>query len=105
MSAVHLDKDNYVEWNARVKHYLIAKNLWDIVETTTEPPQQEDDEATFKAWSKRNLMALYAIQNSCRSETFSKIKDISFAKIAWDTLAIMYDVPKNSSSGILVSLS
>jgi L-fucose mutarotase/ribose pyranase (RbsD/FucU family) len=82
-----LEEDNYVNWSVRVQAYLMAHDLWEIIEATIEPLRQEDDEATFKAWSKKNSTALHIIQISCSSNAFSKIIEISSAKIAWDTLA------------------
>jgi hypothetical protein len=83
-----LDKNNYVEWRVRVKTYLMALDLWEIIEETTEPLRREDDEATFKAWCKKNSTALHTIQISCGSNTFSHI--IKITKIAWDMLAKNY---------------
>jgi hypothetical protein len=57
-----LDKDNYVAWSVQVKTYLMAHDLWDTVEETTEPPKQEDDEAAFKAWSEKNSTALHVLR-------------------------------------------
>ncbi|KAE8037802.1 hypothetical protein FH972_010359 [Carpinus fangiana] len=100
-----LDKDNYVAWSVRVKTYLRAHDLWEIVEGTTEPPTQEDDEAAFKTWCEKNSMALNAIQVSCRQDTLSMIMQISLAKIAWNTLAEKYNVSNNTNSGHSFSLS
>ena len=77
--------DNYANWSVQVKDHLTAHHLWDIVEETDKP--EEDDEAAFKAWSKKNFLALHVIQISCGRDSFSIIKKISIAKIAWDTLA------------------
>jgi hypothetical protein len=82
-----LEEYNYVDWSVQVKDYLMAHDLWDIVEETNKPSRQKDDEAAFKAWSKKNFMALHVIQISCGTDAFSRIKKISTAKIAWDTLA------------------
>ena len=60
-----LKVDNYLVWSVRVKTYLIAQDHWDIVEVTDECPKQEDDEAAFKAWRRKNAMALHVIQISC----------------------------------------
>jgi hypothetical protein len=95
-----LEKDNYVDWSVRVKTYLMAHDLWDIIETSTEPPRKEEDEVAFKAWSKKNSMALHVIQISCGPDTFSVIIEITSAKIAWDTLSKKYNVP-----GLSLSLS
>ena len=72
-----------------MKTYLMAQGLWDIVEATNEPPTPEN-EAAFKAWSKMNAMASYGIQNSCGPDTFSDIREITSARIAWETLAGKY---------------
>jgi len=100
-----LEKDNYVEWSIRVQTYLMAQDLWNTVEATTEPTKQEDDEATFMAWSEKNSMALNVIQKSCRPDTLFEIREISSANVAWNTLAVKYNVPKKTSSGLSLSLS
>jgi len=82
-----LDKDNYVVWSVQVKTYLMAHDLWDTVEATTEPPKQEDDEAALKAWSEKNSTALHVLKVSCGQYALPMIMDINYAKIAWNTLA------------------
>jgi hypothetical protein len=99
-----LEKDNYGDWSVGIKSYLMAQDLWDIIESTIEPPKQEDDEAAFKDWSDKNFMALQHIQNSCGPDTISEIKEIKSAKIAWNTLAEKYKVPKNTNTGLSFSL-
>jgi len=82
-----LDKYNYVAWSVQVKTYLMAHDLWDTVEATTEPPKQEDDEAAFKAWSEKNSTALHVLKVSCGQYALAMIMKINSAKIAWNTLA------------------
>ena len=62
-----------------MKTILMNHDLWNIVETTTEP--------TTPAWSKKNALALYLIRESCGSDRFSLIEKISRAKDAWDEIA------------------
>jgi hypothetical protein len=100
-----LQKDKYVEWSDRVKTYLMAHDLWEIIEATTEPPCQKDNEAAFMAWSKKNSMALHLIQISFGPDTFSEIIKINSAKIAWNTVAKKYNVRKYTKSGISFSFS
>ena len=113
-----LEKDNYVAWSVRVKTYLMAQDLWEIVEATTLPPKQdsskkkkqeqskqEGDEAASKAWRKKNSMALNVLQVSCGPNALSEIREISLAKSAWNILAEKYNVPKNTNSGLSLSLS
>ncbi|XP_016652490.1 PREDICTED: uncharacterized protein LOC107881930 [Prunus mume] len=78
-----LDSSNYLDWSVLVKTYLLAQDLWDVVEEEEE--EEADDE--FKAWRKKNAMALHKIQISCGREAFSLIRNTTSAKSAWDTLA------------------
>ncbi|CAB4304901.1 unnamed protein product [Prunus armeniaca] len=74
-SIVHevLNQENYEQWSFHAKAYLLAKDLWDIVES----PTQENGDG----------VALHAIQISCETDIFTFIKNINDAKDAWDTLA------------------
>jgi hypothetical protein len=87
-----LDKHNFVTWSVQVKTYLMAKDLWDVVEAIIEPSKQEDDEVAFNAWCEKNSMALNVIQGSCGPDALSIIRQINLAKIAWDTLAVFHQV-------------
>ena len=87
-----------------MKTYLIALDLWDIVEATNECPKQEDDEAAFKAWSKKNAMALHVIQISCEPRLCFVIRRISSAKIAWDTLKAICKIDKSDYDGMSLSI-
>nr|XP_028952977.1 uncharacterized protein LOC103418804 [Malus domestica] len=82
-----LNQNNYEVWSLRVKTYLLAKDLWDIVEATTEPPKREDGEVEYTAWRKSNAEALHFIRISCGEDTFSFIRGTSTAKVAWHILA------------------
>ena len=122
-----LDRRNYATWSVRVKTYLMAQDLWEVVEATLDPPNQEDDqdealkeiveatldppkqeddqdEAASKASSKKNFMALHVIQISWGPDAFYQIRNISSAKSAWNRLATNYDVPKKKNSGLYPSL-
>ena len=77
-----LKVDNYLVWSIQVKTYLIAQDHWDIVEATDKCPKQEDDEAAFKAWRRKNAMALHVIQISCPQRICHVISLIDSAKIA-----------------------
>ena len=79
-----VNQDNYSDWSIRVKTYLLAQNLWDFVESSSEP------QSASKASSEKNAKALHAIQMFCGPATLSDIRTISSAKIAWDTLAEKY---------------
>ena len=74
-----------------MKTILKEHDLWNIVETTTEP--------TTPAWSKKNALALYLIRESCGLDRFSLIEKISKAEDAWDKIAFksgIYFSPKDT---------
>ncbi|KAM0955552.1 hypothetical protein ACFX2A_024423 [Malus domestica] len=82
-----LSYDNYEDWSFHFKTYLLAEDLWEVVEETSEPPRQEDGEAEFLVWRKNNAKVLHAIHTCCGDDTHFIIRGISSAKVAWDTLA------------------
>ncbi|GKV28734.1 hypothetical protein SLEP1_g37749 [Rubroshorea leprosula] len=75
------DKNNYEDWKVYVKNYLLAQDLWDIVEYGN---TQEGN------WRKKNAAALHAILSTCSQDIFSQIKDSS-AKDAWNHIAKMHE--------------
>ncbi|CAN6571754.1 unnamed protein product [Malus baccata var. baccata] len=82
-----LSHDNYEDWSFHFKTYLLAEDLWEVVEETSEPPRQEDGEVEFLVWRKNNAKVLHAIHTCCGDDTHFIIRGISSAKVAWDTLA------------------
>lgn len=76
-----LNWDNYEHWSLRVKTYLLAEDLWKVVEATTS--ELEHDEV----WSRENAKALHVIHISCGSDVFPLISDTDRAKVAWVKLA------------------
>lgn len=93
-----LDEHNYKDWRVRVKTYLEAQELWDIVKPTETPPQYNIDRPAYNEWKKKNIMALHVIQISCGPEAFSKIRTDTFASTAWNTLADVYKPRSTKSS-------
>ncbi|KAG6763431.1 hypothetical protein POTOM_030846 [Populus tomentosa] len=77
--------DNYDDWSACMKSYMLAQDLWDFIEPTG--LKEGDQEVDSKALRKKNAAALHAIQISCAPHILSKIRSITSAKLAWDTLA------------------
>ncbi|XP_030965121.1 uncharacterized protein LOC115986356 isoform X2 [Quercus lobata] len=90
-----LNVDNYLVWSIQVRTYLIAQDLWDIVQATKKRPKLKNDKVAFKAWSKKNAMALHVIQISCPQQICHVISLITFAKIAWETLESICSIPKS----------
>ncbi|XP_028963754.1 uncharacterized protein [Malus domestica] len=73
-----LNRKNYDDWSSRIVTYLLAEDLWDIVEGTYD----YKDEALWK----KDVKALYAIQKSCGDDMYKIIKSKTTAKDAWDAL-------------------
>ena len=96
-----LNEDNYLDWSVKLKTYLMAQDLWEIVESTSEPPAPEN-EAAFKAWNQTNAMALHVIQMTCEPDTFSNIREISSARVAWHTLAEKYKTKSGTSFSLFL---
>ncbi|KAF3945712.1 hypothetical protein CMV_027938, partial [Castanea mollissima] len=88
-------EESYVDCSKRTKTFLMKHDLWNIVETTTEP--------TTPAWSKKNALALYFIRESFGTAVFDLIEKISMAKIAWDTIAEMNKSSADPDSGSYLS--
>ncbi|CAN6571757.1 unnamed protein product [Malus baccata var. baccata] len=82
-----LSHGNYEDWSFHFKTYLLAQDLWEVVEETSEPPRREDHEVEFMVWRKNNAKVLHAIQTCCGDDNYFIIRGISSAKVAWDTLA------------------
>jgi hypothetical protein len=70
-----------------MKSYMLAQDLWDFIEPAGH--HEGDQEGDSKALRKKNAAALHAIQISCAPHILSKIRSITSAKNAWDTLANM----------------
>lgn len=81
---VLLNEHNYKDWSSRVKTYLLAEDLWDVIKGKA--PIPDAHEAENKAWMKQNAKALHAINISCGTEMFSCIREIDTAKDAWEVL-------------------
>ena len=97
---------NYVVWSVQVKTYLIAQDLWDIVEGTDVQPKLEY-KASSKVWTRKNAMALHVIQTSCEPRICLLISQITPAKLAWDTLEAIKNLSKEFKDeclGIFLSL-
>ncbi|CAN6702188.1 unnamed protein product [Malus baccata var. baccata] len=84
-----LNQNNYTPWSMRIKTYLVAKDLWDVVQT--EHPEVGPSDK-HKVWKQRNAQALHAIQLSCGDDILSFISDATSAKSAWDILLDKFEI-------------
>jgi len=78
-----LTRDNYLDWSALVKNYLIGKDLWDdIVEGNLDTKHSN--------WKSKNGQALHAIQLSCGHYTLRQIRNCVTAQEAWNHLKAVF---------------
>ncbi|KAM7264439.1 hypothetical protein ACFE04_002122 [Oxalis oulophora] len=92
-----LGYDNYAIWSACLKNYLLAQDLWDIVEN---PPNADhgdspNAEEYYKVWRRKNAAALHAIQVSCGPEMLFVATQTSSANTAWITIAQVHQIANN----------
>lgn len=59
-----------------MKSELKAKGLRSIVESTSDPPRQDNDEAAFENWRDKNFKTLHVIWNSYGWKEFFMIEGI-----------------------------
>lgn len=94
-----LNQNNYTPWSLRIKTYLVAKDLWDVIQT--EPPEVGCPSDTYKVWEQRNAEALHVIQLSCGDDILSFISDTTSAKSAWDILEEKFEIFQKYFRGTL----
>ncbi|GLT75802.1 hypothetical protein SLA2020_474990 [Shorea laevis] len=87
-----LTQNNYEDWSSCVQNYLLAQNLWDVVESTHVPPSRKG----AATWKRKNAAVLHILQISCAPETFAHIRGLTFAKDAWERLTEIYRLRQKS---------
>ncbi|KAF8377143.1 hypothetical protein HHK36_030516 [Tetracentron sinense] len=90
-----LAEGNYEIWKVCLKSYLLAEDLWDLVNGTEFKPKATQEK--FKTWHMKNAKALHAIQISCGPQKLSEIKEIDSAKDAWDHLGSTHQPPSEET--------
>lgn len=73
-----LDVDNYATWSVRVKYFLIHRGLWEAVDGSGQPSEQDDQKALA-------LIILHV-----RDHHLTTLSKCATAKDAWDTLETVY---------------
>ncbi|XP_077246125.1 uncharacterized protein LOC143885992 [Tasmannia lanceolata] len=86
---------NYNQWSIQMKVFFGSQDLWDIVETGVEEP--EDQAALtpqqlneLKDNRKQDKKALFFIYQVVDEVIFERISSVTMAKEAWDTLYTSY---------------
>ncbi|GKV35989.1 hypothetical protein SLEP1_g44176 [Rubroshorea leprosula] len=85
-----LSESNYEEWSNCMRNYLLAQNLWNVVESSN-VPSSTDEEVTAD-WNRKNAAVLHALQISCAPEIFAQIMGKTSAKEAWEELTGIHEM-------------
>ncbi|KAJ0041318.1 hypothetical protein Pint_27198 [Pistacia integerrima] len=93
-----LTEENYENWKESLKSYLIAQGLWDVVSGKEAKPKES--EPNYEAWTRKNAMALHAMQVSCGADTISKLRGSESAKYEWERLAEKRPPPLPEGGGL-----
>ncbi|GKV35975.1 hypothetical protein SLEP1_g44162 [Rubroshorea leprosula] len=89
-----LSQGNYKEWSNCMRNYLLAQDLWDVVEPNDE--SFSTDEEPTANWNRKNAAVLHALQISCAPGIFARIMGKTSAREAWEELAKIHDEKKNT---------
>ncbi|XP_028770075.1 uncharacterized protein LOC114727540 [Neltuma alba] len=76
------------DWFEWVRNYLISQDLWEVTNNSARPDENHLED--FAKWRRNNAAALHIIRISCGPENHSRIRGVSEAKLAWDTLYDTY---------------
>ena len=82
-----LSSMNYTTWKFKLKHLLIAKELFGYVDGTTTAPANTAEETVKVAYNKNSSKALSHIVLSVSDELLYLITECETAKEAWDKLS------------------
>ncbi|XP_014519496.1 uncharacterized protein LOC106776531 [Vigna radiata var. radiata] len=93
-----LSRDNYENWSALVRNYLIGQGLWGVVTFVSEIGAKA--KTVSDSWKRKNAKALHIIQLACGKEILSQIRDVETAKEAWNRLGALYSSHLKAHSDI-----
>ncbi|XP_027103352.1 uncharacterized protein [Coffea arabica] len=86
--------ENYQIWAVKMKSYLDANDLWNVVETDHVPELSEDPTITemraHRDAVKRRSKAMTCIHSAISDAVFTKIMTCETAKEAWDALKVIF---------------
>lgn len=90
-SPPRFDGENFPVWAVKLKSYLKAFDLWDAVETCSDPPPLRENPTIAQIHqhseeSAKKYKALAAIHSSVSEPIFTRIMNCETAKQAWDQL-------------------
>nr|XP_048330578.1 uncharacterized protein LOC125422563 [Ziziphus jujuba var. spinosa] len=90
-----LNKNNYDNWNIKIKALLGAQDVWEIVEKgyveiENEVSLSQNQRDSLRDSRERDKKAFYLIYQGLDDDAFEKISEAKSAKEAWEKLQISY---------------
>ncbi|XP_027182312.1 uncharacterized protein LOC113780733 [Coffea eugenioides] len=86
--------ENYQIWAVKMKSYLDANDLWDVIETDPVPELSKvptiAEMRAHRDAVKRRSKAMTCIHSAVSDAVFTKIMTCETAKEAWDTLKVAF---------------
>ncbi|XP_015941308.1 uncharacterized protein LOC107466820 [Arachis duranensis] len=87
--------DKYDFWKIKMRRFLVANELWEIVDNGFEVPVanaqlNDGQQQTLRENSSKDAKALFTIQSVVSDKVFPTIMNATTAKEAWDTLQLGY---------------
>ena len=79
-----LTRSTYEQWCFKCKIEL-GKTLYDLVTGATDPPDENDDEATLSAWEVANREAMRILIPSIVEPEFQLIRNCDSAAETWQS--------------------
>ena len=84
-----LDGSNWPTWKFQMKHLLIAKEVWEHVDGTVQPPGE--DEAALARHAKAQQKAMAALVMGISSNLIYLVTSCTTPKELWDTLKAQFE--------------
>nr|XP_028954364.1 uncharacterized protein LOC114823153 [Malus domestica] len=90
-----LDNNNFDNWSIKMKAFLGAHDVWEVVEKGYTKPEDEatmsqPQKESLKDSRKRDKKALYLIYQALDDNGFKQVSSATFAKQAWEKLQTSY---------------
>jgi len=88
-------KANYDKWSMQMKAYLGSQDVWDIVESGFEEPEDSDEQtvaqiAALRKTRVKDRKAMYALYRAVDDAGLEKLANATTSKEAWEILEKTY---------------
>jgi hypothetical protein len=88
------DGEDYYMWSDKMRHHLLHKSIWDIVEYGAQVPKvgdkNYDSNETDQIWHFNSQATTILLTSLCREE-YNKVQGLKTAKEIWDVLKTAHE--------------